>query len=197
MLDFFYNIDVSTFYFINRTLSAPFFDRFFTFITEINHWYIAYVILWFIAFFKGGRTGKIAAVGSIILITASDQLSSSLLKNLFARIRPCNALTNVNILVVCTGSYSFPSSHAVNNFAIALFFSRLFPKLKWILYTTAFLVAFSRPYVGVHYPSDIIAGAIIGLFIGYIFSIAALRIDDYFKTVKPYKGRRYEQIFKK
>jgi len=178
MIDFFYNIDVFFFYLINHTLSNPVFDKFFPFITNVKNWYIAYIILWLVAIFKGGRIGKISSVGIIILIVFSDQLSSHLLKPLFERVRPCNVLPDVNILVNCTHSYSLPSSHAVNNFAAAFFFSRLFPKIKWALIFVATLAALSRPYVGVHYPSDIIVGAMIGSLIGYIFSIIALKIDE-------------------
>lgn len=178
MIDFFYSIDVSLFYFINHSLSNPLFDKTFVFLTEVKNWYISYIILWFLCFLKGGRIGKIAALMSILLIIATDQFSSFILKNLFERVRPCNALGDVNILVVCTGSYSFPSSHAVNNFAAALFFGRIFPKLKWLLISIAALIAFTRPYVGVHYPSDILGGAIIGGIIGYLFALLSLKIDE-------------------
>ncbi|MFC2133455.1 phosphatase PAP2 family protein [Bacteroidota bacterium] len=190
MVDFLYSIDVAIFYFINHTISNPLFDKFFPFITEINHWYLVYFILWCIAFFKGGRTGKVAAVLVLILIAASDQLNSTLLKNLFGRIRPCNALPDVNILAGCTGSYSFPSSHAVNNFAVAVFFYRLFPKFKWILLGSASLIALSRPYVGVHYPSDILFGALLGVLIGYIFSIFAMKIELYLNEKYPLQNEQ-------
>ena len=127
MIDFLYSIDVSIFYFINHTLSNSLFDKFFPYITEPKHWFIAYVILWSIAFFKGGRLGKVAAVMLILVIAVSDQFSSSLLKNFIGRIRPCNVLPDVNILAGCTSSFSMPSSHAVNNFAAAIFFSKLYP----------------------------------------------------------------------
>jgi len=178
MIDFLYSIDLTIFYFINHTISNPVFDKFFPFITNVKHWYLAYIILWFILLLKGGKIGKIAAIGIIIVITASDQISSNLLKNLFERIRPCNALSDVNILVNCSKSFSFPSSHAVNNFAVAFFFYKLYPKLKWVLFITAALVALSRPYVGVHYPSDIFFGAIVGLGIGYIFAIISLKLNN-------------------
>lgn len=180
MLDVLYQIDLSIFYFINHNLSTPFLDKFFVFITEVKHWYIAYIILFFITIFKGGRIGKISAIGMILLVIASDQLSSSLIKNIVERIRPCNALPDVNILVGCTGSFSFPSSHAVNNFAAAFYFGKIFPKIKWILFSVAVLMALSRPYVGVHYPSDVVGGAIIGGLLGYIFAIIVIRINDYF-----------------
>jgi undecaprenyl-diphosphatase len=179
MADFLYSIDLSIFYFINHSIVNPLFDKFFVFITEAKNWFIAYVILWFICFFKGGRIGKIAAVLTLILITVSDQLSSFVIKNLFERIRPCNTLPDVRILAGCSNSYSFPSSHAVNNFAAAVFFYKIYPKLKWILFIIAFLIALSRVYVGRHYPSDILGGAVIGSAIGYVFAFIALQIDKY------------------
>ena len=182
MTDFFYSIDLSIFKFLNQTISNPTFDKVFPFITNPKNWILAYIILWLIAIFKGGRLGKISAIGIIILIAVSDQISSHMLKPFFERVRPCNALENVHLLVNCTKSYSMPSSHAVNNFAVALFFSRLFPKLKVALIITAFLVALSRPIVGVHYFSDIFIGAILGSVIGYLFSIAALKIDKYIEN---------------
>jgi len=181
MADFLYSIDVGIFYFINHTLSNPLFNKFFPFITDIKNWYLTYIILWFICFFKGGRTGKVAAIGSLFVILVSDQISSNLIKNFVGRIRPCNVLPDVYILVGHTTSFSFPSSHAVNNFAIAVFFYKFFPKLKYILFISAFLIAFSRPYVGVHYPSDIFFGALIGSIIGYVIAIAAHKTDLFIK----------------
>ena len=179
MIDLIYNIDLYIFRFLNQTISNPLFDKFFPFITNPQNWLIAFIILWLIAIIKGGRIGKISAIGIIILIVISDQLSSHLLKPLFERVRPCNVVDNVNLLVNCTKSYSMPSSHAVNNFAAAVFFSRLFPKLKIALFTVATLVALSRPIVGVHYFSDIFIGALIGSLLGYLLSIGALEIDKY------------------
>lgn len=180
MMDFLYTLDKELFYFINHTLSNPLFDKIFPYLTDVKHWYLVYIIFWFILVFKGGRLGRITAVMSLLLITASDQISSFLLKDWIARIRPCNVLPDVNILVFCSGSYSMPSSHAVNNFAAAVFFSRLFPKYKIPLYVIAVLMAFSRPYVGVHYPADVIVGAVVGSVIGYVLAILTQRIDKYF-----------------
>jgi len=179
MTEFFYSIDVSIFKFLNQTISNSLFDKFFPFITDPKNWILAFIILWLTAIFKGGRLGKLSAIGIIILIAISDQISSHLLKPFFERVRPCNVLENVHLLVNCTKSYSMPSSHAVNNFAAAIFFSRLFPKLKVAFLLVATLVALSRPIVGVHYFSDIFIGAILGGFLGYLMSLAVLKINNY------------------
>ncbi len=184
MIDFLYSIDVALFYFLNQTISNPLFDKFFPFITEVKHWYLVYIIFWFILVIKGGRLGRLAGIGILLLIAASDQISSSFLKNFFERIRPCNALPDVRILAGCTGSFSFPSSHAVNNFAFAVYFSRLFPKYKIPFYLIAVLAALSRPIVGVHYPSDIIGGALIGSLIGYVFAILIKYADEKIPQIK-------------
>lgn len=194
MVDFFYSIDTWLLHFINNTLSNHLFDKFFPFITEVKNWYVAYIILFLVLLLKGGRIGKIASFALIILIITTDQFSSFFLKNLFERVRPCNVFTDLNVLVTCTESFSFPSSHAVNNFAVAMFFAKLFPKLKWAFFIVAILQAFSRPYVGVHYPSDILGGMLIGLFFGYIFAFIVLKIEGFFSQRKTKITDRYERV---
>ncbi|MGB5287466.1 MAG: phosphatase PAP2 family protein [Ignavibacteriaceae bacterium] len=178
-MEFLYSFDLAIFYIFNHTISTGFLDRFFSIITDVNKWYIAYLILLGIAFFKGGMRGKIAVLSLIILITVTDQTGYRLLKEFFERIRPCNALPDVITPVGCAGGFSFPSNHALNNFAAAVFLLRLFPKYKWIFLTTATLISISRIYLGVHYPSDVLGGAIIGIGFGYLFSILALKIENY------------------
>lgn len=194
MLEFLYKLDVSILYFINHTLSNTFFNKFFPFFTEVKNWYIAYVILFLVLILKGGRIGRIAAAGMILLVITTDQFSSFFLKNLIERIRPCNIFNDLNILVTCTESYSFPSSHAVNNFGAAVFFTKIFPKYKWYYFTVAFLMALSRPYVGVHYPSDILGGAIIGSVFGYVYALIVIKIDDFFANKKTKLTGKFERI---
>lgn len=182
MSDFFYQIDVSIFYFINHTLSNSFFDKIFPFLTDVKNWYLVYLIFFLYLIIYGKNYGRITAFLTILMILFSDQLSSYFLKNLLERIRPCNVLGNVNLLVTCTQSFSFPSSHAVNNFAAAVYFSNLYPKFKIWFYTIAILIAFSRPYVGVHYPSDVLGGALIGSLIGYIFALLFFKIHNFTLT---------------
>lgn len=181
MIDYLYSIDLAIFYFFNQTLSLPALDKFFSLITSVNNWYIAYIILLLICFIKGGRTGRIATIGVLILIVLTDQSSSFLLKNLVHRLRPCAVLPNVITPVGCTGTFSFPSSHAFNNFAAATFIYRFFPKLKWALFLTAILISVSRIYLGLHYPSDVLGGAILGSVFGYFFASLIFWIDKRLK----------------
>ena len=186
-MEFLYSIDLAIFYFFNHTISTGFLDKFFSIITSVNNWYIAYLILIGIAFFKGGAKGKIAVISLIFLIIITDQTGYRLLKELFERVRPCNALPDALTPVGCAGGYSFPSNHALNNFAAAVFLLKLFPRYKWIFLVTATLISISRIYLGVHYPSDVLGGAVIGAIFGYLFSIIALKVEDYF-ILKRNKG---------
>ena len=179
-MEFLYSFDLAIFYLFNHTISTGFLDKFFSIITDVNKWYIAYLILIGIAFFKGGLRGKIAVLTLIILITVTDQTGYRILKEFFERIRPCNALSDAITPIGCAGGFSFPSNHALNNFAAAVFLLRLFPQYKWIFLITATLISISRIYLGVHYPSDVLAGALIGSAFGYLFSMIALKTEDYF-----------------
>ena len=179
-MEFLYSFDLAIFYLFNHTISTGFLDKFFSIITDVNKWYIAYLILIGIAFFKGGLRGKIAVITLLVLITVTDQTGYRILKEFFERIRPCNALSDAITPIGCAGGFSFPSNHALNNFAAAVFLLRLFPQYKWIFLITATLISISRIYLGVHYPSDVLAGALIGSAFGYLFSMIALKTEDYF-----------------
>ncbi|HSP86695.1 MAG TPA: phosphatase PAP2 family protein [Ignavibacteriaceae bacterium] len=153
-------------------------DSFFLLITNVKNWYIAYVILLGFCFFKGGSKGKLALAGIILLIIFCDQFNHNVLKEIFERLRPCKTIPDIITPAGCGGTFSFPSNHAVNNFAAATFFFLLYKNLKWILFITAALVSISRIYLGLHYPSDVFAGALVGILFGYLFAILVININN-------------------
>ncbi|NUN70621.1 MAG: phosphatase PAP2 family protein [Bacteroidetes bacterium] len=170
MLEFLYSVDVRLFFFINHTLANPVLDAVMPVLTDFNKLlpvrigavlFILYMLL------RGGRNGRTMIGVLVLTIIISDQVNSGFLKELFGRVRPCRALEGVRMLVGCGGGLSFPSSHAVNNFAAAAVIGRYYPAQRYYWLVFAAVIAFSRPYVGVHYPSDILAGSIIGAGIGF------------------------------
>ncbi len=171
MMNYLQNLDVAVFRFVNGSLQNPVLDFLMPLITDLNaHKPVLVVVglILILLFIKGGKKGKYAVVVLISGILFSDQLNSSVAKFILARPRPCHALPYVHLLVGCGGGYSFPSSHAVNTFCGAMILSFFFPKAAKWLYAFAVIVAFSRVYVGVHYPSDVVGGTVIGICCGLI-----------------------------
>lgn len=170
MMEFLYSIDKAVFFFINHSLSNSVFDWLMPLLTDLKKQPVAVVVvalLWVWLVAKGGRTGRTVGILLLVTIVVSDQISSAILKSLFSRIRPCHVLQGVRVLVDCGSGFSFPSSHAVNNFAGAAILSYYYRKYAWGWYSFASLIALTRPYVGVHYPSDCIGGALIGFGCAY------------------------------
>ena len=142
-----------------------------------NQWFWV-PLYFFLALFmpsKFGKTGWLWCLFFFVSFVVSDQVSATVLKPLFHRIRPCNDpyfASIVHIIVPCGSGQSFPSSHAANHFSLALFSAvSLSPFIKWIWPVAigwAALVAYSQVYVGVHFPLDVICGGILGMCIGTI-----------------------------
>ncbi len=101
-------------------------------------------------------------------IGLTDATSHYILKETIARLRPCHALPDLINTVNCSNSFSFPSNHAGNTFAAATLISLCFRNTTLLAFACALLVCFSRVYLKVHYPSDVLAGAIFGSIIGYL-----------------------------
>lgn len=172
MIEWLYGIDVALFRFGNEALANPVGDWFFPFITEVKNFYVIYAVSLISLMIFGKKRGVIAVVLLLITITISDQISSFVVKPMFDRLRPCHTLEHVRLLVGCGGGKSFTSSHATNNFALAMLMSHFYPVARPWLYLWAVLVSYSRVYVGVHYFSDILGGAVLGTLIaaGVVFA---------------------------
>jgi undecaprenyl-diphosphatase len=181
-MDYLQNLDTAVFRFINGTLRNPVFDVFMPFITNLNRHPTVLVIvglMLILLFVKGGNKGKYAVLVLAFGILFSDQLNSSVAKFILARPRPCHALAYVHLLVGCGSGYSFPSSHAVNTFCGAIILAFFFPRAAVWLYSFAGVVSFSRVYVGVHYPADVVGGAVIGICCGLIMITLFLWIEHF------------------
>lgn len=181
-MNFLQNLDAAVFHFVNGTLQNPVFDVVMPFITNLNrHTSVLIIVaaLLVLLFVKGGTKGRYAVIVLAFGILFSDQLNSSVAKFILARPRPCHVLPHVHLLVGCGSGYSFPSSHAVNNFCGAVILSFFFPQAAVWLYTFAGVVSFSRVYVGVHYPADVIGGAVIGICCGLIIITLFLWIEHF------------------
>jgi len=162
-MGFLYAIDAVVFLFLNNTVANPVFDFLMPIVTESDNWTIPFVLIVLTLLIFGGKKGRIAVLLVALIVTLSDQLSSHVLKPWIGRIRPCFVVEGVRLLIRQSRSFSFPSSHASNMAAVATLFSVKYPKFKWIYIGIAILVGYSRIYVGVHYPFDVLAGGILGV----------------------------------
>lgn len=166
MLDLLLQIDTALFRFINGSLANPVFDAIMPVVTEAKYWMPVYLALFAWLLWKRRREGAVICLLLALGAVIGDQFNSMWLKEWVGRIRPCHAIEGVRLVGVWCGSgKSFPSSHAVNNFAAATILRYFYPKRCQVWCSIAVIVAFSRVYVGVHYPLDVMAGAAEGALI--------------------------------
>jgi undecaprenyl-diphosphatase len=159
-------IDTTVFYAINHLPHGWLSDGFFGMLSGLgDSGFIWFVIgIWLIV--REEKRDKHFFLPLGIAGVLSWFFSEILFKSIVARIRPSNVLENV-IAVGFPNGYSFPSSHATLAFALAVVLSYKEPKLKKLFFLLALLIAFSRIYLGYHFPGDVLAGAVLGLLIGW------------------------------
>jgi len=160
------SIDTAVFYAINHLPHGWFLDGFFSILSGLgDSGFIWFVIgIWLIL--REEKRDKRFFLPLGIAGVFSWFFSEVFIKAVAARIRPSNILEHV-IVVGFPNGYSFPSTHTTFAFALAVVLSSKEPKMKKIFFSLAILIAFSRVYLGYHYPGDVLAGAILGLLIGY------------------------------
>jgi len=168
--------DTALFYFINQSLANPVFDWFMPIITNKWTWLPVWLVLIVGILLKGTRRDKWILLMAVLSVAMSDMVAHRIIKENVQRIRPCNALENVHLLVKKNHSYSMPSNHAANFFALAGIFGFFYRRYQPWLFLVAGIVGFSRIAVGVHYPFDVLAGALLGVFL-------ALLVVWFFKNV--------------
>ena len=169
MIDTIVEIDKQIMVFLNKTISNPIFDFIMPIITNQNFLvFFGLILIGYLAYF-GGKRGRITIVLLLIAASFSDAICFQIIKPWVGRIRPSHEFYEyINLLVSKGGKYSFPSNHAANSFVFATVLSYFYDKNRISLYILASTIAFSRVYVGVHYPLDIIFGSIIGYIISWI-----------------------------
>jgi undecaprenyl-diphosphatase len=182
IIEFLNEVDTRLLLFLNG-LNNSFFDFLMYWISYKFTWLPLYIFFLYLLI----RKYKLKALWIMLfvglLITFSDQFSV-MFKNHFLRLRPCHN-EEINFLIhtvkdKCGGRFGFVSSHAANSFSLAIF---LIPFLKSysqrlpiLLIAWATIVSYSRIYLGVHYPGDILGGALMGIMAGYLFARANLLI---------------------
>lgn len=196
MIESIINLDKQVFYFINVGLSNPITDFAMPIITNGRIWLPIYISLFiYLIFFNHLKSDEYLSrnnqlnyfkdllqynkngfmIAGLVAISAilADQISAHLIKDLVGRHRPCQELQNIHLLVSCGSGKSFPSAHSTNNFAATVILSHFFKNKRFIFYSISSIVALSRVFVGVHYPIDILTGAILGslisIFLLYVY----------------------------
>jgi undecaprenyl-diphosphatase len=173
ILDYIDEVDKSLFLYLNN-IHSPASDAIWQFITNIPSWIPLYLLLIILAVFRFKKDAFYVIIGISLVILFTDQFTSGFMKPFFGRLRPCHdpeIATLVHVVKGCGGKYSFASGHSANSFAIATFFWLIFRyRYRWLglMFIWAAFVAYSRIKVGVHYPTDILAGALVGIFFGWL-----------------------------
>lgn len=175
--------DTDVFLFLNN-INTPFMDIIMFWLSHKWIWLPLYFGIAFLLFYKLRRFDLRLVIVIALIIAATDLTCSLFLKPTFKRPRPCHELalqSKIHQVGNCGGSFGFASSHAGNTFAIATFVFLWFRKNKYFgfLFIWAFLVSYSRIYLGVHYPLDILVGAYIGVLfaqLGYFLCSKELKI---------------------
>jgi len=167
------SIDKSVLIYLNN-LGSPKWDGFWLFVTNQYNWIPLFVFMLFLIFkFYGLKNGLLILVLVALLVAFTDQFVN-LIKHTFERLRPNNDPTVKNLIRIAYSphSYSFVSGHATNSMANTVFIYLLLKKhfkQVWLFFVWPIVFAYSRIYLGVHYPIDILAGALLGAGLGFGF----------------------------
>ena len=186
MLD---SIDQQLFLFLN-SLNSPFSDKVMHALSGKLIWVPLYLAILIYLGIKYKRKFFIILLFIILAATLADQ-SSVLVKNIVQRLRPCHVQSLEGVVHLyngeCGGKFGFVSSHATNSFDVALL-SLLFIKRRWFTISIiiwAIVVGYTRIYLGVHYPGDVICGSLLGAFIGWgVFNLYVLTDNKILQHIK-------------
>ncbi len=167
-------IDTHLFYFINRDAQNVFFDVLMPLISDEKSWYPFILAGIIYVFYKDYKRASIFLLTVLLALGISEHLTSNFFKPFWGRLRPCNALEGVHLLVGCSDSFSLPSAHASNVAAISTVVCYEYRKLIIYMAVVVLLVCYSRIYLGVHYPFDVF----IGMFSGVVYGMTTIGIKE-------------------
>jgi len=162
MIDALIALDKKMFLFVQEHMHNVFLDFWMPIITNFDYWKIPIVLFLLFLAIWGGKKGRIVAGLVLAVFVIANLMSSEMIKPIFSRARPYMLFSEVSPLIESSPRYSFPSTHATNIFATMLLLAFYYRRFLLLNLFIAFAVSFSRVYVGVHYPSDVVAGAILG-----------------------------------
>lgn len=185
MFEFWLALDRAVFRAINLDWSNPFFDAVMPILSD-DHRAKPFFIATFVALLVFGKSrGRWAALLVVPLIALSDQVSSNWLKDVFDRPRPCITLPDARLVGTgCSNRGSMPSSHAANMTAAALHFALFYRRRRAVVVALAALavaIGYSRVYVGVHYPSDVLGGMVVGAACALTIHLAYVQARAWFE----------------
>lgn len=187
MIESIQQFDVELFLKIHRGLSNGFFDWLMPLMRNRYFWSPLYLFI-IVFCIKQYKKQGFYIIGMILFTFAmGDMITTRLIKPFVGRARPCNDLNLADEIirrVPCGGGQSFPSAHATNHFAIAVFlifvfYSRWKPILPLGIFWAA-IISFAQVYVGVHYPVDVTTGALLGTMIGFTCSLIFKKLQPNF-----------------
>jgi undecaprenyl-diphosphatase len=178
MIEALEQLDKDLFIYLND-MQSPFWDVVMVFVSEKLVWIPFYLSIIGYLIWRYRKQSILMLLLAVVAIGLSDFIASGIFKPYFLRLRPCHDPTLaefVNLVKGCGGRFGFTSSHASTSFALAVFFNLILSDryliFKILLVTWAVIVSYSRVYLGVHFPGDILAGALLGSFLAYISSLA-------------------------